>query len=93
MAASVSSPTTAAQDEVRGYLDNLLRVVLKDSRVLVGKFSCFDKQRNILLNDTTELRFVGSNTHGKPDFERHLGVVLVPWPHIKDAHAIVDDVS
>ena len=59
-ASAASTPGREARDEVREYLDNFLRVVLMDGRVLVGKFSCFDKQRNVLLNDATELRFLGA---------------------------------
>lgn len=92
-ASAASTPGREARDEVREYLDNFLRVVLMDGRVLVGKFSCFDKQRNVLLNDATELRFLGAETRGKPDYERQLGIVLVPWKYIKDAHAILEDIS
>ena len=45
--------------------------------MLTGKFGCFDKQKNILLVETREQRFLGSNKCTKPDFERHLGLVLV----------------
>ena len=93
MAAS-SSPDAdgPAVASVRGLLDGLLRVTLADNRVLVGKFACFDKQRNVLLGDATEQRFSDGNTVPSPprkaDFERHLGLVLVPRKHIAAIHAI-----
>ena len=79
--------------KVRAYLDGLLRVGLVDGRVLVGKFACFDKQRNILLNEAREHRYLGEATRGKPDYERHLGIVIVPWQRIREVHALLEDIS
>lgn len=84
-------------DAVRGLLDSTLRVTLTDNRVLVGKFSCFDKQRNVLLNETVEQRYTDGDTvptpPRAPDFERHLGLVLVPRKHIVAVHALEDEYS
>jgi small nuclear ribonucleoprotein (snRNP)-like protein len=77
-----------AGNRVRRWLDALLRVELSDGRVLTGKFGCFDKQKNILLVETREQRFLGSNKCIKPDFERHLGLVLIPWQYAAAVHAI-----
>jgi small nuclear ribonucleoprotein (snRNP)-like protein len=80
-------------DSVRAQLDSLLRVTLTDGRVLVGRFSCFDKQRNVLLNETQEQRFAENadappSTPQAPEFERHLGLVLVPRRHVAAVHAM-----
>ena len=80
---------------VRKLLDEPLRVALADGRVLVGRFSCFDKQRNVLLHETCEQRFADSAEPAQPRtpaFERHLGLVLVPRKHIVAVHALSPDV-
>ena len=71
-------------------------VALCDGRVLVGRFSCFDKQQNVLLREVREQRLNGTPDSsaaslGSPDSERHLGCVLVPWKCITACHAM--DVS
>ena len=65
-------------------LDGPLRVTLLDGRVLVGRFTCFDKQRNVLLTEAREQRDVLAGSHSS---ERHLGLVLVPWRWIASCHA------
>ena len=65
---------------VRRLLDGALRVGLIDGRIIIGQFSCLDKQRNILLTDSRETR-VGS------DSERFLGTVLVPRKYVASCHA------
>ena len=52
------SAEAAAVTQVRQHLDNPLRVGLTDGRVIVGKFVCLDKQRNILLVEAQESRLV-----------------------------------
>ena len=97
--AAAAAPPGAADGSsiasVRGLLDGLLRVTLNDNRVLIGRFSCFDKQRNVLLGETWEQRFTDGVTvpspPRKPDFERNLGLVLVPRQHILSVHAIDPD--
>ena len=59
---------------VREHLDAPLRVTLTDKRILIGRFACFDKQRNVLLNEAREFR--STSCEGRP---RSLGIVLVPW--------------
>ena len=93
-AQAVASPAAdgASIATVRSLLDGLLRITLADQRILVGKFACFDKQRNVLLSETLEQRFTDGDTvptpPRAPDFERHLGLVLVPRKHIVAVHAI-----
>jgi len=93
--ASSASASGSAVASVREMLDSLLRVTLTDNRVLVGRFCCFDKQRNVLLNETLEQRFTDGETVPSPpraaDFERHLGLVLVPRRHIAAVHALDSD--
>ena len=48
-AAPPSIPAGSARARVCELLDDLLRITLTDGRILVGKFVCFDKQRNVLL--------------------------------------------
>ena len=93
----VMADATRSMAKVRSLLDAPLRVTLFDGRVLVGKFTCYDKQRNILLSETLEQRFAEGDTVPSPpvapEFERHLGLVLVPRQHIAHCHAIVDEYS
>ena len=89
MADAAESPAISS---VRSHLDDQMRVTLTDGRVLIGRFECFDKQRNVLLRDAQEQRFNGGETVPEPprapDFERHLGLVLVPRKHITAVHAL-----
>ena len=96
-AASAASPSASggAVASVKALLDAPVRIALMDGRVLVGKFSCFDKQRNVLLSEVWEHRFADGGTAPSPprapDFERNLGLVLVPRQHIAAVHALDED--
>ena len=61
-------------------MDQPLRVELTDGRVIVGPFSCLDKQGNVLLNNASELRWTQRRAEGDAAerTERYLGTVLVP---------------
>eukprot|EP01127_Copromyxa_protea_P004865 TRINITY_DN14690_c0_g1_i1.p2 TRINITY_DN14690_c0_g1~~TRINITY_DN14690_c0_g1_i1.p2 ORF type:complete len:177 (-),score=53.86 TRINITY_DN14690_c0_g1_i1:17-547(-) len=45
-------------DTVSSYLGRFMQVEVSDGRVLEGRFRCFDKQKNIVLSDTTEIKKV-----------------------------------
>lgn len=68
----------AATRDVRELLDAPIRVGLTDGRVVVGCFSCLDKQFNLLLTNAREMRWVQSGAADAECTERHLGTVLVP---------------
>ena len=88
-AAPPSIPTGSARARVCELLDGLLRITLTDGRILVGKFVCFDKQRNVLLGEAHEQRYVESNDlRAPPDLERQLGMVLVPRRYIAACHSL-----
>ena len=74
---------------VEPLLDGLLRVGLSDGRVIIGRFACLDKQRNILLTDAREVRFgAAKGEAGEPErSERQLGIVLAPRQHVVSCHA------
>ena len=75
--------------EVRQHLDSPLRVGLTDGRVIVGKFVCLDKQRNILLVEAQESRLVAAVSGDVPErAKRHLGIVLVPRRWVATCHAL-----
>ena len=87
--------TTSADDHpaviaVRERIDNLLRVGLTDGRVIIGKFVCLDKQRNVLLVEARESRPVAPTVEGDvPErASRHIGIVLVPRRWIVSCHAL-----
>lgn len=79
MASSACAEDPAIR-ECRSLLDQPLRVELTDGRVIVGHFSCLDKQGNVLLNNASELRWTQPRAEGDAAerTERHLGTVLVP---------------
>ena len=77
---------------VEPLLDGLLRIGLSDGRVIIGKFACLDKQRNILLTDAREVRWsAAKGEDGEPERternERQLGLVLAPRKHVVSCHA------
>eukprot|EP01120_Amphizonella_sp_Union-15-10_P009922 TRINITY_DN386_c0_g1_i1.p1 TRINITY_DN386_c0_g1~~TRINITY_DN386_c0_g1_i1.p1 ORF type:complete len:209 (+),score=77.55 TRINITY_DN386_c0_g1_i1:85-711(+) len=49
---------TEKEQKVRSWLKHNMRILLTDGRILLGKFSCFDNQKNIVLADCVELRKV-----------------------------------
>ena len=84
-----SIPSGSARARVCELLDRLLRITLSDGRVLVGKFTCFDKQRNILLTEAREQRYLeGGDLRAPPDLESHLGLVLVPRKYVTSCHSL-----
>ena len=68
---------------VKELLDNHLRVTLTDGRILIGQFSCYDKQRNVLLTEVSEYR---KGEDGRLGGRRNLGIVLVPRRWISACH-------
>ena len=77
MASSVAS--------VKELLDGPFKVTLTDGRILVGRFSCFDKQRNVLLTETLEYQDTSEPLPSRSG--RNLGIVLVPRKWIAACHA------
>ena len=77
----------AAVAGARELLDGALRVTLTDGRVVVGVFTCFDTQRNVLLADCQETQ-QGEGADMAGQTKRHLGLVIVPREHIVACHAV-----
>ena len=57
-----------------------------NGRVVVGKFACFDKQQNILLNEAREWRWDAAKVRS----ERMVGTVIVPRQHLMSCHVLVE---
>lgn len=74
----------ASTGAVTALLDAPLRVTLTDGRILVGQFTCFDKQKNVLLTEVSEYRQQEGGVLGG---RRNLGIVLVPRGWITACHA------
>ena len=88
-AAPPSIPTGSARARVCELLDGLLRITLTDGRILVGKCLGVEKQRNGLLGEAHEQRYVENNDlRAPPDLERQLGMVLVPRRYIAACHSL-----
>ncbi|ETV73756.1 hypothetical protein H257_11450 [Aphanomyces astaci] len=71
--------------DVMQLLDQVLRVEITDGRILVGLFHCLDKDKNLILTETTEYRY--ANNHVKQDDSptpsvRSLGMTLIPGRHV-----------
>lgn len=79
--APAAAPDMAA---CRTLLNEPMRVTLSDGRVIIGDFTCFDKQRNILLTNGRELRRASEDV---APVERHVGLVLIPWRFVDKCHA------
>jgi small nuclear ribonucleoprotein (snRNP)-like protein len=83
VAKAVEEHTKPLVKKARKLLYRRLRVGVEDGRVFVGRFHCLDKQGNIILYDTLELRYVpgpsGAALNEPPPVEqRSLGLVLIP---------------
>ena len=48
----------------RRLLHRRIRMRLVDGRILIGNFQCLDKQGNILLSNTVEIRKKNASSHG-----------------------------
>ena len=98
-------PQAAEMEAARALLDTPLRVELSDGRLVVGRFTCLDKQQNVLLTDAREMAcfqcredaddasVVGSRQREgakSQTSERHLGTVIVPRQHIASCHAQIN---
>jgi small nuclear ribonucleoprotein (snRNP)-like protein len=42
--------------ELRQLMNKSTKVYIQDGRMFVGRLTCFDKQKNVLLNETQETR-------------------------------------
>ncbi|PRW58249.1 small nuclear ribonucleo [Chlorella sorokiniana] len=69
-----SRSTLAEQAAV--LLHKRCRIRVKDGRLLVGEFTCLDKQGNIILTNTYEHMTLNGAHH-----EKLMGQVLVPAAH------------
>mmetsp|Transcript_5702 Transcript_5702/g.12416 ORF Transcript_5702/g.12416 Transcript_5702/m.12416 type:complete len:96 (+) Transcript_5702:501-788(+) len=77
---------SGAREAARSLIDSPLRVSLTDGRVIIGRFSCLDKQQNILLTDTIELSCYAEESSETTRSERRLGVVIVPRKWVRTCH-------
>mmetsp|Transcript_12769 Transcript_12769/g.22008 ORF Transcript_12769/g.22008 Transcript_12769/m.22008 type:complete len:117 (+) Transcript_12769:23-373(+) len=69
---------------LRRLLNRRMRCVVKDERIFIGTFVCYDKQGNIVMSDSEEYRRFQSASEAKQDEERRIvGWVLIP------SHALV----
>ena len=59
-----------ARARIAKRLGNSLSVSLTDGRVLIGRFTCLDKQRNVLLTEAREQ--AASTSDGGNRGERHV---------------------
>jgi small nuclear ribonucleoprotein (snRNP)-like protein len=92
-AGAVATPSEAepvAEPKPRrlaALLDSYVRVTLSDGRVVFGRFVCVDRDGNLVLARADEHKVAAdepSAVGGVPatEFVRHLGMTLVPGPHL-----------
>lgn len=68
-------PLTPGREKLQSWLDKSLRIVMTDSRILVGDFLCTDRSGNVILGMCYE--YTDEAGEG-----RYLGSVMVPGKHI-----------
>ncbi|KAF6032820.1 hypothetical protein EB796_008865 [Bugula neritina] len=66
------------RSKLQQWLNQTLRVEITDGRLLIGVFSCTDKDANIILSQCDE--FLPA---GYPQEPRKLGLAMIPGQHIK----------
>jgi len=50
-ALDVPATPALAEEALRAHLERFMRVTLSDGRVVVGRFYCLDRERNVVLTD------------------------------------------
>uniref|UniRef100_A0A336LG16 CSON008894 protein n=1 Tax=Culicoides sonorensis TaxID=179676 RepID=A0A336LG16_CULSO len=73
--AEEKKPLTPGREKLQSWLDKTLRIVMTDSRILVGDFLCTDRSGNVILGMCYEYTDVAGEG-------RYLGSVMVPGKHI-----------
>ncbi|KAL4430962.1 hypothetical protein ABPG75_006218 [Micractinium tetrahymenae] len=63
-------------EQAAELLHKRCKIRVKDGRVLVGDFTCLDRQGNIILTNTFEVMTLNGRPH-----EKLMGQVLVPAAH------------
>ena len=62
------------------------------TQVIIGRFICFDKQQNVLVNEAREIRMLSAVEGDVPEkSERHLGIVLVPRKWVHSCHGLANE--
>ncbi|KAI8318356.1 hypothetical protein GQ54DRAFT_91879 [Martensiomyces pterosporus] len=62
------------KEKLKSYLNHRMKVSCGDGRQFVGFFKCVDQYQNVILSDTTECR---------KDFQRHVGMIMIPGKHVQ----------
>lgn len=72
------------QSKFLQWINYRVRVIIQDSRMLVGTLLAFDKHMNLVLADTEEFTRIKSKKEGDQDKERKraLGLVLLRGENI-----------
>lgn len=71
---------TPGREKLKSWLNRSFRVVMTDTRVLIGTFLCTDVQANVILGMASEYKKTGEE-------ERFLGLVMIPGRHIVSMEA------
>eukprot|EP01041_Mallomonas_annulata_P003457 gene3457-6883_t len=72
-----------ALDKVRDILGSIIRIQIKDGRIIEGEFQCMDRELNIVLAGATEYHNLQEvDFTDPPDICRRLGMAMIPGHHI-----------
>lgn len=58
-------------------LDRVVRVEIKDGRILIGNLVCVDGDCNLILNNSTEIRTIEIVQGHFEECKREIGMVLI----------------
>nr|XP_018896434.1 PREDICTED: N-alpha-acetyltransferase 38, NatC auxiliary subunit [Bemisia tabaci] len=74
------SKKTAALQKLRNWINKMMRIEMTDTRILVGRFICTDRDGNTIMASCHE--YLNPDVCGFSDEPRLLGLVMVPGRHI-----------
>mmetsp|Transcript_1316 Transcript_1316/g.1391 ORF Transcript_1316/g.1391 Transcript_1316/m.1391 type:complete len:104 (-) Transcript_1316:148-459(-) len=79
----VPEETRSGVKALKAQLNKVFRVTLSDDRRVIGRFSCVDKQSNLVFSDAAEVRYLVNDDHQRRRVKRFIGNVVIPGNHIK----------
>eukprot|EP00735_Rhodelphis_limneticus_P007676 TRINITY_DN20271_c0_g1::TRINITY_DN20271_c0_g1_i1::g.19775::m.19775 TRINITY_DN20271_c0_g1::TRINITY_DN20271_c0_g1_i1::g.19775 ORF type:complete len:102 (-),score=-6.40,sp/Q55A45/RSMB_DICDI/54.93/7e-17,LSM/PF01423.17/1e-10,Flag1_repress/PF03614.8/0.075 TRINITY_DN20271_c0_g1_i1:19-324(-) len=71
------------RERLRKLAFRRMRITVDDGRVVVGRFQCFDKHKNVVLSEAEEFRVrYFKNGNASREDVRRIGLILIPGDHM-----------